>query len=63
MGSKNLELYIACLRHGSRLKTIAKMCGIERTRFSKIMNGKLESTIEERRKLSKLLKVSQRELF
>ena len=59
----NVGLYQACIAKGYRLYTIAGLAGIEKTRFSKILNKKLTATIEERRKLSKILKVPQKKLF
>ncbi len=63
MAKRNVELYQACIAKGDRLFIIAWLADIENTRFSKILNGKLTATIEERRKLSKILKTPQKKLF
>ena len=63
MSKINIKLYQACIAKDLKLFEIAKIAGIENSRFSKILNGKLTATIEERRKLSKILKVAQKNLF
>ena len=63
MSKINIKLYQACIAKGLRLYIIAGQAGIERSRFSRILNGKLTATIEERRKLSKILRRPQKDLF
>lgn len=63
MSKINIKLYQACIAKEIRLKQIASLANIENSRFSKILNGKLEVTTEEKRRLSKILGKPQRELF
>ena len=63
MSKINISLYQACIAKGKRLFEIANLAKIKQTRFSKILNGKLEATIKERRKLSKILGKPQKDLF
>lgn len=63
MSKINVRLYQACIAKGFRLYTIAGMSGIEKSRFSKILNGNLQPTIEEKRALSKILRKPQKDLF
>lgn len=63
MSKINVNLYQACIAKGKRLFEIANLAEIKQTRFSKILNGKLEATVDERRKLSKILGRPQRDLF
>jgi transcriptional regulator with XRE-family HTH domain len=63
MNKINVKLYQACIAVKLRMHKIASMAGIENTRLSKILNGKLQPTVEEKRILSKILKTSQKNLF
>lgn len=63
MNKINVKLYQACIAVKLRMHKIASMSGIENSRFSKILNGKLQPTIKEKRILSKILKVPQKDLF
>ena len=63
MFKRNIKLYQACIATGFRLYIIARNVGIKNTRFSKILNGRLTATIEEKRKISKILKRPQKDLF
>jgi len=63
MNKINLKLYQACIAKRKRMQDIASMAGIEKTRFSKILNGKLRIRVEEKRILSKVLGVAQKDLF
>jgi len=60
---RNIKLYQACIYTQTSLQAIAKAVGIENSRFSKILNGKLIPRAEEKRNLSKYLKVAQKDLF
>lgn len=63
MNKINIKLYQACIAAKLRMHRIASMADIENSRFSRILNGKLQPTIIEKRKLSKILKTSQKRLF
>ena len=63
MNKINVKLYSACIARKMRMKAIAKLADIENSRFSKILNGKLVATLKEKRILSKILKVAQKDLF
>lgn len=59
----NVKLLTAFRLKGWRAYKLAKKAGIERTRFCRIVNKKLEPTIKERQSLSKILRIPQKELF
>ena len=59
----NVNLYQVCIGTRMQMQDIALLAGIERSRFSKILNKKLQPTVEEKRKLSQILRVSQKKLF
>lgn len=63
MSKINIKLYQSCIAKDLRLFEIANKAEIKQTRFSKILNGKLTATVEEKRKLSKILGKPQKELF
>lgn len=63
MNKINVKLYQACIAVKMRMHKIAEKAEIEPTRFSKILNGKLQPAATEKRKLSKILKVPQKDLF
>lgn len=63
MNKINVKLYQACIAKKIRLYQIATQAGIVDTRFSKILNGKLQPTIIEKRILSKILNKPQKDLF
>ncbi len=63
MSKINIKLYQACIAKGLRLFEIANRAEIKQTRFSKILNGKLQATVEEKRNLSRVLRVPQKYLF
>ena len=63
MNRINVKLYQACIARKMRMQAIAKLADIENSRFSKILNGKLVATLKEKRILSKILKVAQKDLF
>ncbi|MEA2040083.1 MAG: hypothetical protein U9N82_09680 [Thermodesulfobacteriota bacterium] len=51
----NVKLYQACIGSGLRLQEIAKMANIEKTRFSKILNGTLQIRPNEKKALKIVL--------
>ena len=59
----NIKLLSAYRLKGWRAYELAKKAGIEKTRFCRIVNKKLEPTAKERQDLSKILRVPQKELF
>lgn len=67
MNKFNVNLCNACidmfLKKRLRMQAIAKMANISNSRFSKILNGKLKIRTEEKRRLSKILKIPQKDLF
>lgn len=63
MNKINVKLYQSCIATKLRMHKIASMADIENSRFSKILNGKLQPTITEKRILSKILKTPQKVLF
>jgi transcriptional regulator with XRE-family HTH domain len=48
---------------GWQNKDVAKNCGIESSRFSRIITGLREPTQEERQKISHFLRTPQKNLF
>ena len=63
MNKINVKLYQACIAKKMRLKNIAALNCIENSRFSKILNGKLQATPHEKRILSKFFHLPQKDLF
>lgn len=63
MKNINVRLYQACIAKRIKLYEIAKQIGIDKTRFSKILHGKLKIRSDEMRRLSKVLRVPQKDLF
>lgn len=63
MRNINKKLYIACVSSGLKMYEIAKHVGMSQSRLSKILHKTLKSRKEERQKLSRLLRVSQKHLF
>ena len=59
----NIKLLNAYRLKGWRAYELAEKAGIERTRFCRIVNKKLEPTAKERQNLSKILRIPQKELF
>jgi ribosome-binding protein aMBF1 (putative translation factor) len=59
----NIKLLSAFRLKGWRAYELAKKAGIEKTRFCRIVNKKLEPTVKEKQNLSKILRTSQKELF
>ena len=63
MNEINLKLYTACIAKRVRLFEIANKAKIQQSRFSKILNGVMQPTVEEKRTLSKILGKPQKDLF
>ena len=59
----NFNLFQAYINKGFKAFEIAKKAGIERTRFSRIVTGRLKARPDEIRRLSTILKVAQKNLF
>jgi len=59
----NFNLFQAYTDKGFRSFQIAEKAGIERTRFSRIVTGRLKARPDEIKRLSKILKVAQKKLF
>jgi predicted GIY-YIG superfamily endonuclease len=61
--SMNYILFRAIKEAGLRAYQIAKIAGIESSRFSRILSGERKIKSEEKRILSKILKIPQKDLF
>ena len=59
----NHALFMAYTSKGLRAYQVAKEAGIERTRFSRILTGRLTPKPDEIKRLSTILKVAQKKLF
>jgi len=59
----NHALFLAYTSKGLRAYQVAKEAGIERTRFSRILTGRLKAKPEEVKVLSTILRVPQKKLF
>lgn len=59
----NFKLFSVYRNKGLRGYEVAERAGIERTRFCRILTGKLTARPDEIKTLSKILKVAQKELF
>jgi len=59
----NFNLFHAYINKGFKAFEIAKKAGIERTRFSRILTGRLKAKPEEVKVLSTILRVPQKKLF
>ena len=59
----NFTLFQAYTDKGFRSFQIAEKADIERTRFSRIVTGRLKARPDEIKRLSKILKVAQKKLF
>ena len=59
----NYNLFKAFNSKGYRAYQIAKLAGIEGSRFSRVLSGERKVRPEEKRILSKILKVPQKDLF
>lgn len=59
----NTKLLIAYKHRELRAYKLAKQAGIENTRFCRIVNGRLKPTAKEKRALSKILQMPQKDLF
>lgn len=59
----NYKLFKAFNDKGLRAYQIAKLAGIESSRFSRILSGERKVRPEEKRSLSKILKTPQKDLF
>lgn len=57
------QLKIFRLTKGLKLGTVAKQCGISASFLSRIETGKLRGTKQTRRKIAKVLGVSEELLF
>lgn len=63
MRTLNTKLLLAYRLKGLRAYKLAEMAEIENTRFCRIVNGKLKPKQDEKRNISKILKIPQRDLF
>ena len=59
----NHNLFQAYTDKGLKAYQVANEVGIERTRFSRILTGRLKPREDEIKKLSTLLKTAQKKLF
>ena len=59
----NHTLFKAYTSKGLRAFQVAEKAGIERTRFSRILTGRLKPKPDEIKRLSTILKVAQKKLF
>jgi transcriptional regulator with XRE-family HTH domain len=59
----NFKLYQAFKSKGYRAYQIADKANIEGSRFSRILSGTRKVTHEEKRALSKVLGIAQKDLF
>ena len=59
----NFNLFEAYRNKGMKAYEMAEKAGIERTRFCRILTGKLAARPDEIRSLSKILKTAQKDLF
>ena len=59
----NYKLFKAFNDKGLRSYQIAELAKIESSRFSRILSGKRKVRSEEKRSLSKILKIPQKDLF
>ena len=59
----NFNLFQAYINKGFKSFQIAKKADIERTRFSRILTGRLKARPDEIRRLSTILKTAQKKLF
>ena len=57
------NLLSAIRKNGWKNKDVVKNTGIEPARFSRIVTGIYEPTQDERQKISKFLRVPQKDLF
>lgn len=63
MQTLNTKLLIAYKSKDWRAYELAKKAGIETTRFCRIVTGKLAARPDEKRILSKILRIAQKDLF
>lgn len=56
-------LRLAILHSGQRQYVIARKAGIHESRFSRLVNGQLQASDEERRRLARVLRRPVPELF
>lgn len=63
MKNINIKLYQACIAKDIKLYELAKLIGISKSRFSKILHKKLKIRAAEKRKLSQILRKPQKDLF
>ena len=59
----NFKLFQAYINKGFKSFEIAEKADIERTRFSRIVTGRLKARPDEIKRLSTILKVAQKKLF
>ena len=59
----NFKLYEAYKSRGLTATKLADMVGINKSRFSRILTGRLQVTANERKRLSKILRKAQKDLF
>lgn len=59
----NFKLFEAYRNKGLKAYELAEQAGIERTRFCRILTGRLAARPDEIKVLSKLLRVAQKNLF
>ena len=59
----NIKLFGAYMNKGLKSYEIAERAGIEKTRFCRILSGKLAVRPNEKKRLSEILKVAQKDLF
>ena len=63
MAEYNEKLIGAIRRRGYKNYQVAEKAGIEQARFSRILTGKFTARPKEKRTLSKILRVPQKDLF
>ena len=63
MRKYNYKLLSKIRECGWQNKDVAKKCGIESARFSRIITGIFEPKQEERQKISAFLRTAQKDLF
>lgn len=59
----NFKLYKAFKNKGLRAYQIARQANIENSRFSRILSGLRKPKPEEKKMLSKILHIAQKDLF
>jgi ribosome-binding protein aMBF1 (putative translation factor) len=62
-GAVNTKLKLALLEHGESQYAVARRLGVSETRLSRIVQGRLAPTPEERARLAEMLELDQDEVF